>query len=254
LWRAQAKIKFDTSILAVTGIVNKLAVVDRRLTRVTDNINTMCYDNNSTDEDDGAVDSTDLTAGAAKALEAQNEAKLLEAHQSKREQLTTEQQHLQQQLFKYFDQTLGGWSAMSKHDKQKLSLPKINKQMTARDITDAFKAYTSHRAAEYYAILPYINYIAESYNPEDGTYAEAPDKERKYDAVPKCLQPAYDLQPELIFREILSCIGQAEMAKITSTFRCGVNKQEKARTAVGDGVAAFRNLLSKHGKNDAYYY
>jgi hypothetical protein len=40
--RAQAKIKFDTSILAVTGIVNKLAVVDRRLTRVTDNINTMC--------------------------------------------------------------------------------------------------------------------------------------------------------------------------------------------------------------------
>ena len=100
LWRAQAKIKFDTSILAVTGIVNKLAVVDRRLTRVTDNINTMCYDNNSTDEDDGAVDSTDLTAGAAKALEAQNEAKLLEAHQSKREQLTTEQQHLQQQLFK----------------------------------------------------------------------------------------------------------------------------------------------------------
>ena len=141
---------------------------------------------------------------------------------------------------------------MSKHDKQKLSLPKINKQMTARDITDAFKAYTSHRAAEYYAILPYTNYIAESYNPEDGTYAEAPDKERKYAAVPKCLQPTYDLQSELIFREMLSCIGQAEMAKITSTFRCGVNKQEKARTAVGDGVAAFRNLLSKHGKNDAY--
>ena len=129
MWRAQAKIKFDTSILAVTGIVNKLAVVDRRLTRVTDNINTMCYDNNSTDEDDGAVDSTDLTAGAAKALEAQNEAKLLEAHQSKREQLTTEQQHLQQQLFKYFDQTLGGWSAMSKHDKQKLSL---YKRLTSR--------------------------------------------------------------------------------------------------------------------------
>ena len=42
---------------------------------------------------------------------------------------------------------------MSKHDKQKLSLPKINKQMTARDITGAFKAHTSHRAAEYYAII-----------------------------------------------------------------------------------------------------
>ena len=88
---------------------------------MTDNINTMCYDNDSTsDEDDGAVDATDPTAGATKALKAQNEAKLLEAHQSKREQLTTEQQHLQQQLFKYFDQTLGGWSAMSEHDKQKL--------------------------------------------------------------------------------------------------------------------------------------
>ena len=27
------------------------------------------------------------------------------------------------------------------------------------------------------------------------------------------------------------------MAKITSTFRCGVNTQEKARTAVGDGAS-----------------
>ena len=126
--RAQAKIKFDTSILAVTGIVNKLAAVDRRLTRVTDDINTMCYDNDSTsDEDDGAVDSTDPTAGATNALKAQNEAKLLEAHQSKREQLITYEQHLQHQPFRYSGQTLGGWSAMSKHDQQKLSLPKINK-------------------------------------------------------------------------------------------------------------------------------
>ena len=83
----------------MAGIVNKLAAVvtDRRLTRVIDDINTMCYDNDNIDECDGAVDSIDATTGATKTLKAQNEAKLLslEAHQSKREQLTTEQQHLQ---------------------------------------------------------------------------------------------------------------------------------------------------------------
>ena len=47
---------------------------------MTDDINTMCYDNDSTsDEDDGAVDSTGPTAGATKALKAQNEAKLDES-------------------------------------------------------------------------------------------------------------------------------------------------------------------------------
>jgi hypothetical protein len=84
-------------------------------------------------------------------------------------------------------------------------------------------------------------------------YAEAPDKE-KYCAVPEWLRAAYDQQSELLFREILSCIGQAEMARIIVTFKCRLNtgKQEKARTTVGDGVTPMRNLLSKHGKNDAY--
>ena len=57
---------------------------------------------------------------------------------------------------------------------------------------------------------------------------------------------------ENTIHESLTRDGQAEMARITATFKCGLNKQEIARTAAGDGVTAMRNLLSKHGKNDAY--
>ena len=241
--RAKAKQTFDSSVKVVTDIVAKLAIVDRRLKRTTNKITKLCYGlRESSDDDDNANTNTRAHA----------EAQLLEVQQTKREQLTTEQKQLQLQLFKHFDQTLGGMSSVTRHDKQKLSIPKLNKRVKARDITDAFKSYMMHRAAEYYAVLPYIDYIADSYNPEDGTYAEAPNKEKKYCAVPECLCAAYDQQSELLFREILSCIGQAEMARITATFKCGLNKQEIARTAVGDGVTAMRNLLSKHGKNDAY--
>ena len=260
--RAQAKIKFDASMLAVIDIVTKLATVDRRLDRVTAKINAITYkDTSDEDEDEHAAaplaasqdDNPEAAQRAtAKAIKAHNEFKTLEAYQTKRAQLTTEQKQLQLQLFKHFDQTLGGMSAVSKHDKNKLSVPTLNNKVKASDITDAFKAYMRHRAAEYYAILPYMNYAADSYNAEDGTYIVTPDKDQKYSTVDACLLTAYDQQSELLYREILSCIGQAEMAKITATFRCGLNKQNKARTTVGDGVTAFRNLLAKHGKNDAY--
>ena len=163
--RAKAKQTFDASILAVTDIITKIATIDRRVDRVTDKINKLCYkqgDSSGDDDNDihaNAEESGEAQAAAAqqRAMKAHAETKLLEARQLKREQLTKEQSQLQQQLFRQFDQTLGGWSSMSKHDKTKLSLPKMNKQVVAREIADAFKAYMSHRAAEYYAILPYIN-------------------------------------------------------------------------------------------------
>ena len=49
--RAQAKITFDASIATVTDIVNKMAVVDKRLDRATVKINALCYKEDSSDED-----------------------------------------------------------------------------------------------------------------------------------------------------------------------------------------------------------
>ena len=142
---------------------------------------------------------------------------------------------------------------MSKHDKNKLSIPALNNKVRAREIIDAFKSFMAHRATEYYAVLPYMNYVADSYNAEDGTYIETPDKAQKYNTVDPCLHvhTTYGQQSESLYREILKYIGQTELAKITSTFKYGLNKQKTARTSVDDGVTAFRNLLSKHGKNDA---
>ena len=123
----------------VTDIVAKLAIVDRRLKRTTNKITKLCYGlRESSDDDDNANTNTRAHA----------EAQLLGVQQTKREQLTTEQKQLQLQLFKHFDQTLGDMSSVTRHDKQKLSIPKLDKRVKARDITDAFKSYMIHRAAK----------------------------------------------------------------------------------------------------------
>ena len=86
---------------------------------------------------------------------------------------------------------LGGISSVTKYDKNKLSIPTLNNKVRAREIIDAFKSYMAHRATEYYAVLPYMNYVADSYNAEDGTYIETPDKAQKYNTVDPCLYTAY---------------------------------------------------------------
>ena len=90
-----------------------------------------------------------------------------------------------------------------------------------------------------------INYIISSYNPKDGTYYQPPDKSDNYDAVPENIRDAYSKQSELLYREILTCIKQQEMAKITTTFIHGLNKDRRARCTVDDGCMAVFCLLSK---------
>lgn len=232
--RKEAKRTFDYSLGFVVAIVSKINKAQSRINGTNTKINAIAFVDSDDDEPDEAV------------------TKKITELQTARDQLTKEKKQLQLQLFSHFDETLGGAEAVSKHDKRPLVLPKNLDKVNARQITDAFQTYISHRAAEYYAILPYLKYTLHSYNPKDGTYAEPPNKATNYGDVPECLRAAYSKQSELLYREILQCIQQAEMARITSTFNCGLNKDKKARCPVDDGIMACYCLLAKYGRNDAH--
>ena len=233
----KAREDFETSLETVTQIVSRLNKSEKRTDKINAQINALCY-NDEDDDDTGELD--EETTWRITEL------------QTRRDQLTKETKQLQQSLFNHFDETLGGLSTNSKHDKKPLSLSKNLEKTTTRQMTDAIKTYMSHRATEYYAILPYVKYTTDSYDPNTGTYAEPPNKMNQYENVPECLKHAYEKQAELLYREILTCITQSEMAKITSTFTCGLNKDKKARCSVDDGPMAIYCLLSKYGKNDSY--
>ena len=83
-------------------------------------------------------------------------------------------------------------------------------------------------------------------------YEEPPDKEENYDRVPTCIRTEYAKQAELLYREILKRIRKPEMAKINAEFKCGINKDTKAKCAIDDGPMAVYCLLAKYGRNDAH--
>ena len=56
----------------------------------------------------------------------------------------------------------------------------------------------------------------------------------------------------LLYRSILDNIGHLEKTKITTTFRCGLNKQVMARCTVDDDVMAIYCLLAKWGRSDLH--
>ena len=155
------------------------------------------------------------TKNKAKRTKAKEDAEFLETLQHKRTQYITEKKTYQQNIFEHFDETLGGMSTASKYHKHDLCLPTNMNKTTERTITNAFKTFLSHRASEYYAIMPYIFYIIDSYNPKTGRYYEPPSKKKDYYGVDPDLMTAYTKQAELSYREILACIKQTDMTLIT---------------------------------------
>jgi adenosyl cobinamide kinase/adenosyl cobinamide phosphate guanylyltransferase len=137
-----AKAEFEDSLKTVTQIVSRMNTTERRIDKINVQVNALCYKDD--DDDDADEDADDDTT------------KRITDLQTRREQMTKEVKQLQQQLFNHFDETLGGLSTLSKQDKKPLNLPKNLDKVTTRQMTDAIKGYMSHRATEYYAILPYI--------------------------------------------------------------------------------------------------
>ena len=236
--RDQAKEKFDDSMKVITNITQKMNKIESQLRRKTKRLNTLQYDDTSSKSDDSESDDADKAAKIKKL-------------QNKRDGLEAELKQLQTALFKHFDQTLGGMKAVSKADKKLLESPKLNDKTTSEEIIDAIKTFMMHRSAEFYAILPWIHYISDSYDSNDGTYMKPPDKASNYTDVPEVLRETYQQQSELLYRELLSTMKQALMAKITTTFNYGLNKDKQAKCSVGDGPTAYFCLLAKYGKQDA---
>ena len=116
----------------------------------------------------------------AKRTKATEDAKLLETLQHKRTQCITQKRTYQQNVFEHFDETLGGMSIASKYQKRDLCLPTNMNKTTEPTIADTFETFFSHRTSEYYAIMPYIFYITDNYNPKTGRYYEPPSKKKDY--------------------------------------------------------------------------
>jgi hypothetical protein len=110
---------------------------------------------------------------------------------AKRDNCITEKRRCEAKIIDHFDETLGGMRSVSKHDKMPLKFPKNFEKVSAQPIIDAMKAYMSHRAQEYFAILPYINHIMHSYDPRNGTYFKPPDKHEGISTVPDIMKEAY---------------------------------------------------------------
>ena len=237
--RAEAKEKFDDSLKFTIDIAKRMQKVESRLRRNTKRLNRLRYADESSNSSDSGEDDGD-------------KADKIDKLQKKRNELEAESKQLQARLFNHFDQTLGGMRAVSKADKKPLAIPRLNDKTTSDEIIDAIKTFMLHRAAEFYAILPWIHYISDSYDSSDGTYAKPPDKADEYAEVPTELREAYQQQAELLYREILTTLKQTVMARITTTFNYGLNKDKKAKCTAGDGPTAYFCLLAKYGKQDAH--
>lgn len=241
LQRMKAKKVFQESVEFVCGTMTKVKINRGRIAKLNEEINAIYYNKSDQDEDElSDISVDDMTK--------------IKSQQEIRQQLKDENNELQNSLFNHFDDTLGGLRALSKYDKKSLDLPNnLEKgKVLSRDIIDSMKMYMAHRATEYYAILPYLNYTMSSFDPKDGMYVEPPGKETGYKDVPECLRKEYEKQSETLYREILRQIKQKEMAKITAVFKCGLNKDHNAKCAVEDGNMAIYCLLAKYGKNDAH--
>jgi hypothetical protein len=234
----EAQAQFKDSLKAVCEIITKINKGDTK---------TAALDELIEGVDTDAEDAAGVVVGTTDA----ERVKRTEAY-AKREHLATEKKRLEAKLIEHFDDTLGGMRSVSKYDKANLKLPKNLEKSSARPIIDAFKHYMGHRAQEFYAIMSHFNYIVLSFDPRNGTYFKPSDKAMLYIGIDPVLHEAYAKQSALLYRAILDNIGALEISKISTTFKCGLNKQVTARCAVDDGMMAVYCLLSKWGRNDSH--
>ena len=169
---------------------------------------------------------------------------------------TQAKSHLESALFRHFDDTLGGIRSSSKSFKQPLSLPRNPNKSTSRNIINSMKNYLRQRVPEFYAIIPYLHYTMNSFDPKTGLYETTPHisslaREDEPIKLPKILYNRYKKQSATLYSEILAAIQQAEMAKILAPFKCGLNKQCTSRCYKDDGASCVHALLSKYGRTDA---
>ena len=153
-----------------------------------------------------------------------------------------QKQGLQQQIIQYFDNTFR--NSKVKTNLIELKIPKDIHTGKGQMFIDNMKAYLRGRAAEYYAIIPYLQRIMDDYDSKQGTYWKPPSKIDGYDGVPDVMMEAFINQAQALYHVIMDLLPTDIKNKIKSTYKYGIHQQHEGRCTVGDGLSALFALIS----------
>ena len=150
---------------------------------------------------------------------------------------------LQNDIIRYFDNTIN--AGKSKTNLIPLTIPKDVHTGKGQQVIDNMKAYLRGRAAEYYAIIPYLMRISDDYNAEEGTYWEPPARRQGgYNMVNNAMRQAYADQSYALYYVIKEQLSAETYSRISSTYKYGIHEQKENRCEAWDGPAAYFALIS----------
>ena len=123
---------------------------------------------------------------------------------------------LQNDIIRYFDNTIS--AGKSKTNLIPLTIPKDVHTGKGQQVIDNMKAYLRGRAAEYYAIIPYLMRISDDYNAAEGTYWEPPARRQGgYNIVNNVMRQAYADQSYALYYVIKEQLTAETYSRISST-------------------------------------
>ena len=150
---------------------------------------------------------------------------------------------LQTDIVRHFDNTFN--PSKSKTTLIDLSIPKDVHTGKGQQVIDNMKAYLRGRAAEYYAIIPYLLRISDDYNAVEGTYWEPPHRrDGGYNLVNDAMRQAYADQSYALYYVIKEQLTTETYNRISSTYKYGIHEQKENRCEMWDGPAAYFALIS----------
>ena len=119
-------------------------------------------DDDTTDEDKEEPEDNQAT------VLGRNTLKEWEEYTKRKSQAQLQIQEYKNELFEYFDKSLGGLKG--KHDKKDLTLPRNLDKATAEEISNAFKNFLVHRAADYWAIMAWTTLTLDGHDTATGMW------------------------------------------------------------------------------------
>ena len=120
-------------------------------------------DDDTTDEDKEEPEDSQATVLGTTTL------KQWEEYTKRKSQAQLQIQEYKNELFEYFDKSLGGLKG--KHDKKDLTLPRNLDKATAEEISNAFKNFLVHRAADYWAIMAWTTLTLDGHDTATGMWS-----------------------------------------------------------------------------------
>lgn len=153
--------------------------------------------------------------------------------------------------YKQFQKRLGGLASTDKEDGEVMKLEREMKKATAQSIKEKYRFAFAKRVKKYFAVLPEVEYVLDSFNEATGLHEKPPSIKDGYKSVPEARRELYAEQSKALFQESSEALGPVIMAAIRAKFRCGVNNTEQAMCGEDDGVMAMWCVFAKYGGGKA---